>query len=150
MFSGTAFAFILTLRQTYIYDVVVQTGDDHTVDGTDCFVTGNGGGTGAGDDDIDNGYTILYSPVYDLSGLNDALLTYWKWYSNNLGAAPNSDFWHVEVSSDGGSTWSTLEYTTESTSNWTRMRFLLGSYIELSSQVIKWMWLILKKIIIFV
>lgn len=53
--------------------------------GTECYVTGNGGGN-AGDDDIDNGHTILSSPVFDLSGYTDAYISYYSWFFNDGGA----------------------------------------------------------------
>ena len=43
-----------------------------TVDGTDCFVTGNGGGT-SGTDDVDEGPTTLFTPVFDLSEVGAGL-----------------------------------------------------------------------------
>jgi choice-of-anchor B domain-containing protein len=58
--------------------------------GTECYVTGNGGGN-AGDDDIDNGYTTLSSPVFDLSTYTDPYLSYYRWFFNDggNGSAPN-------------------------------------------------------------
>ncbi len=58
--------------------------------GTECYVTGNGGGN-AGDDDLDNGYSRLVSPVFDLTGYTDAYVSYYRWFFNDGGAgsAPN-------------------------------------------------------------
>lgn len=69
--------------------------DINTDLGNDCYVTGNGGGN-AGDDDIDNGYTILSSPPFDLTGYADAYISYYHWFFNDGGAgsAPN-DSLHV-------------------------------------------------------
>ena len=52
--------------------------------GSDCYVTGNGGGN-AGDDDVDNGNTILYSPIFDLSTYTDPYLSYYHWFFNDGG-----------------------------------------------------------------
>ncbi len=52
--------------------------------GTDCYVTGNNGGS-AGSDDIDNGYTILRSPLFDLANYNDPYISYYKWFFNDGG-----------------------------------------------------------------
>ena len=56
-------------------------GDDF---GTECFVTGNGGGQ-AGSDDVDNGTTILTSPVFDLSDYQDPYLSFNHWFANGGG-----------------------------------------------------------------
>ena len=42
------------------------------------------------------------SDIYNLSTYNDVLLTYWRWYTNNLGNNPGNDIWNVQVSSDSG------------------------------------------------
>src|SRR5690606_2233406 len=84
--------------------------DDHTpAPGVNCFFTGQGTiGGGDGDADVDNGRTTLISPVLDLSS-GDATISYWRWYSNGLGAAPNSDVFAVDVSADNGQSWIRVE-----------------------------------------
>jgi choice-of-anchor B domain-containing protein len=65
--------------------------DDVTTDfGTDCFTTGNNGGA-AGDDDVDGGYTLLRSPLFDVHTYNEPYLSYYRWFFNDGGAgtAPN-------------------------------------------------------------
>jgi hypothetical protein len=37
------------------------------------------------------------------------IVGYYRWYSNNQGDAPGTDFWVVDVSNDGGTTWSSVE-----------------------------------------
>ena len=68
-------------------EFIVQTNEDHTVDGDNCFVTGNElvDTSSPGQADVDGGETVLYSDIYNLSNYNDVLLTYWRWYTNNLG-----------------------------------------------------------------
>jgi hypothetical protein len=70
-----------------------------------CYVTGN-----SGDEDVDDGTTILYSPIMDAS--NAPVLSYYRWYSNGVscdGADPNNDIFEVDISDDGGTTWMGLE-----------------------------------------
>ena len=70
-----------------------------------CFVTGN-----SGTEDVDDGTTILYSPVMDAS--EGPVLSYHRWYSNGAdcsGADPNNDIFEVDISSDGGGSWMNLE-----------------------------------------
>ena len=58
----------------------VQPGEDHTEDGTFCYITGNGYQEGNGGyDDVDAGKTSLISPSFDLSSYDDVVLTFWRW-----------------------------------------------------------------------
>jgi hypothetical protein len=124
---------------TYLYDSVVQPENDYSDQGTQCFVTGNAGGSSVGADDIDNGKTTLFSPVYDLSEFDDVLVSYWYWYSNNQGSAPGSEEWQVYVSNNAASSinpsWVPFQITSISTAGWQQYRSLLGGTLNLSSQV---------------
>ena len=91
--------------------VVPSEGGDRCDSGTDadgsgrCYVTGN-----SGDEDVDNGTTILYSPILDAS--QAPVLSYYRWYSNGVscdGADPNNDIFEVDISSNGGASWMNLE-----------------------------------------
>jgi hypothetical protein len=88
-----------------------QPEDDHTpAPGVNCFFTGQGTvGGGLGEADVDGGTTTLVSPVIDLSGLASPRISYWRWYSNDTGATPNTDTFVVDISNDGGATWVTAE-----------------------------------------
>lgn len=85
-------------------------------DGTRGDPTVDGDGSGAawltdnvlGNSDVDNGTTILTSPVLDASH-PATRLSYWTWFSNTAGAAPNEDVMTVEVSANNGGTWTTVE-----------------------------------------
>jgi hypothetical protein len=108
----------------------VQTEDDHTAaPGNHCFVTANGfvGGTG-GAHDVDRGQTTLLSPVYDLTGGNNVAISYWRWYTNDLGYNPGEDIWAVDISNDGGQTWAAVEQTTASNNAWQEVDFDLADY----------------------
>ena len=54
------------------------------------YVTGNGGGS-AGADDVDEGGTLLTSPVFDATGLPDPHIRFWHWFYNAGGAGPVDD-----------------------------------------------------------
>ncbi len=69
-----------------------------------CFVTG----LQDGDHDVDDGTTILTSPVLDASDQR-ATLSYHRWYANRLGGHPANDIFVVEVSDNGGLDWTVLE-----------------------------------------
>ena len=68
-----------------------------------CWLTDNVDGNS----DVDGGQTILTSPVLDAS--EATTVRYMRWYSNTFGASPNADVFVVEISDDGGSSWSELE-----------------------------------------
>ncbi|MBX3358135.1 MAG: hypothetical protein KF745_06880 [Phycisphaeraceae bacterium] len=78
--------------------------------GSQCFFTGQGTvGGAAGQADVDGGQTTLTSPTFSLAGSADGLISYWRWYSNNQGAAPAADTFLIDVSSDNGATWRRAE-----------------------------------------
>jgi len=80
--------------------------------GPACWITGQHPGGGAGANDVDNGKTTLFSPVFDLGGIDDGkmvLASYWRWYSNAAGANPFNDIFVVDVSADGGASWTNVE-----------------------------------------
>ena len=52
----------------------------------------------------------------DLSGASLAVVSYWRWYSNDQGNAPSSDYWVVQVNT--GSGWTNLENTLSSSNAW--------------------------------
>jgi Zn-dependent metalloprotease len=106
-----------------------QPADDHTAaPGVLCWVTGALAGTSAGSYDVDGGSSVLYSPLFELAGASDVSVSYWRWYSNNLGNAPNEDYWTVQISNDGGASWTNVEYTTASSNAWVNIVFDLDTY----------------------
>ena len=68
---------------------------------------------------------------YDLSEYSAALISYWKWYTNNQGNNPNSDYWIVQVTNDGEN-WIYLQNTNESFNFWKYEQFILNEYISLN------------------
>jgi choice-of-anchor B domain-containing protein len=101
----------------------VQPEDDHTPDpGVQCWVTGQGTVGGAiGDADVDGGATTLTTSAFDLGGLEQPMIEYQRWYSNDAGANPGEDAWVVEMSPDGGANWYSVELTQTSAASWTRV-----------------------------
>ena len=87
-----------------------QPEDDNSATGARCWVTGQGNqGGGLGDNDVDGGTTTLLTPVMDMSALDTPFVSYYRWYSNSAGAGPNADVFRVEISNNGGSSWSLVE-----------------------------------------
>jgi hypothetical protein len=114
----------------------VQLENDHTADpGTDCWVTGPEAGSGAGSFDVDGGKTTLFSPVFDLAGGTNVQISYWRYYTNDAGNAPNSDYWDVDISNDGGATWTMVEHTLQSDATWQQVLIDLADYFPAAGQV---------------
>ncbi len=114
-----------------------QPGDDHTAGaGANCWFTGQGSAGGAiGEQDVDGGVTTLMSPAYNLTGYDSVYVSYWRWYSNNQGSAPNADSMPVQVSADNGVTWVLLEDVSENANAWVSKSFRLNDFITPSAQV---------------
>ncbi|MFN8177827.1 MAG: FlgD immunoglobulin-like domain containing protein [bacterium] len=117
---------------TGIWTRVIPIGGDGASPTTDAtpdpgayaFVTGQcsgslcSGGCSLGCNDVDGGTTTLFSPIYDLTGATQAKIKYSRWYNNDTGADPNNDTWVVDVSNDGGTTWTNVESTMVSQHAW--------------------------------
>ena len=116
-------------------DLGSQPEDDHTDQGVNCFVTDGRAGASAGNFDVDGGKTTLFSPIYDLSTYQQAVIRYYKWYSNERGNAPFDDFWVVDISNDSGATWVSVENTNQPTDEWTLVQFLAEDYVSISDKV---------------
>jgi len=114
----------------------VQPDDDHTLAGTQCFVTGNAAFTGSnsGAGDVDGGRTTLQSPVYAIPPGVSPVISYWRWYSNDLGDTPGQDSWVVQVR-DQNNIWVDLENTTSSANSWTQSLFLAKHFFDQPSQL---------------
>jgi len=102
---------------------IIQPGDDHTSDGSLCFVTGSLAGEDADSNDVEGGPISLVSPMFDLSG-GDGILSYWRWY--HMSGAMDDAFL-VEISNDNGATWTVLESVTQR-EEWTRPVFLISRH----------------------
>ncbi|MBU1698528.1 MAG: PepSY domain-containing protein, partial [Candidatus Eisenbacteria bacterium] len=113
-----------------------QPENDHTpAPGVSAYITQCAAGSGQGSYDIDGGKTTLMSPVFDLSSYSSATASYYRWYSNDTGSGAGEDYWVVQVTDDGWSTWATLENTNVTNRSWLQMQFDLGSLVNLNHQV---------------
>lgn len=112
---------------------------DHTIGFSGyCFLTGvsPGSDAGIGANDVDAGHTTLLSPVMDLTLYENPVLSYWRWYANApaTGANPASDWWQVEISSDGGDSWQYLENTLQQDISWRRNAFRVADYLDITDE----------------
>ncbi|MCK4873880.1 MAG: hypothetical protein KAS72_14260 [Phycisphaerales bacterium] len=86
-----------------------QPENDHTpAPGTICYVTDGRAGSSVGTYDIDGGKTTLLTPIFDGSE-GEVAISYWRWYCNDAGASPNADIFVIDISDDGGSSWTNVE-----------------------------------------
>ena len=89
-----------------------------------CYVTGN-----QTDEDVDGGTTVLTSPLIDCT--TGSAVSYLRWYNNGTtcsGADPLNDIMEVDISYDGGATWSNLETVgpvEQSSGGWFNPSFVL-------------------------
>jgi hypothetical protein len=98
-----------------------------------CYVTGNGGGQ-IGDDDVDNGETVLVSPVMDLSTYGSPKLKYYRWFANGGGQGNPNDTLRIEISN--GQTTVVLSRVIGLTQNfWKQDSFLLSNYIAITNNM---------------
>ncbi|MBN4072239.1 choice-of-anchor B family protein, partial [Flavobacteriales bacterium AH-315-E23] len=100
---------------------------------TDCYdqayVTGNGGGS-VGNDDVDDGNTIVKSPLFDVTGYADPYVKYHRWFFNDGGSGTPNDTLTVRISN--GIVFVVLEEVTESSpgnSSWVPKSFKISDYI---------------------
>jgi hypothetical protein len=118
-----------------------QPEDDHSAaGGTTCFVTGQGTiGGSLGENDIDGGPTTLTTPNLDLSTFDDATVSYYRWFNNATGAEPNADLLTVDISNDGGTSWTNVETIgpegEEVVGGWILSGFNVADYVVPTNQV---------------
>jgi hypothetical protein len=114
---------------------IAQPEDDHTTaPGVNAYITQCAAGLSDGTYDVDGGKTTLLSPVFNLTGYTQATVSYYRWYSNDMGASPGLDYWVVDVTGDG-TNWVHLENTNVSNRSWALQSFNVGDYVGLTSQV---------------
>ncbi len=110
--------------------VITQPEDDHTADGTMCYVTGPLAGSSATAYDVDRGPTRLTSPLLAPDGL-DPYVSYWRWYY--IGSTLDDQL-VVEVSNNNGASWVTVESIARS-QQWTYAEWKISDYVTPTDQV---------------
>ena len=87
--------------------------------------------------DVDDGTTILTSPVFDLSQ-GDARIHYARWYSNNFGNDPFNDVFEVYISNNNGTSWTLVETVgpvEQASGGWYEHSFWVSDFVTPSSQM---------------
>ena len=92
-----------------------------------CWLTGNR----PGNSDLDGGPTILTSPIYDLSGVSGAQVSYARWFQSINGVP---DELTVQFSDNGGTTWTTVETVPHTPSGWVVATFNAEDFVSLNDR----------------
>ncbi len=111
-----------------------ESGDPDT-GGAFCYITGLNGGGQAGDLDLDGGTTRLISPTLDFSS-GDGLISYKRWFFCNDGSAAERDEMIVAVSSNGGSSYTTVETIELKAGGWIENSFRVSDYVTPTANVV--------------
>ena len=102
-----------------------------------CWLTDNSTAD-ACNSDVDSGSTVLTSGVIDLQGIDAPVLSYSRWFNNSAGAAPNTDTFTVDYSTNGIS-WSNLETVgpagADVDGGWVRVTWELAEIVGDASQI---------------
>jgi hypothetical protein len=118
---------------------------DHTPgSGTMCYVTGNHPDSVNIDQaDVDNGKTSLTTVAFDLAGMSEPTIGYWRWFASHFpmgvslghdGPDP-ADFLAVLISNDNGVTWTTVDTTRGLENHWTERAIRVADYVVPTGQV---------------
>jgi len=107
-----------------------QPGNDHTVNGTKCFVTGRLGG-GIGNNDLDGGPTILTSPTLDMSQAGGEINFYVWFYHSNFGTQEPLS---VMISNDNGLNWIGMDTLLHDPA-WRLKSYKVSDYVTPTGQV---------------
>lgn len=101
---------------------------------TQCFITQQYPGSGdARNNDVDNGTSILRSPVLDLGG-SDAVVSYARWHYSSDEIGSVLDPLVTEISNNG-TTWVVVDSTLSTNREWQVHSFTVSDYVTPTSTV---------------
>lgn len=120
-------------EQTTFDNSVSNPGEDAEGDcGSEAYVTGNAGG-GAGNDDVDDGVTILRSPLMDLTSYTSPVFNFYYWFFNAGGSGNPNDSYVVKATN--GSSTVTLASLSTTNGSWTNAALPLEGFIGITDQM---------------
>jgi choice-of-anchor B domain-containing protein len=85
--------------------------------GNQCYLTGNDGAGGVGNDDVDGGNTVLTSPLMDLTNYSDVAISFYAWFVNGGGSGDPDDQMTVTLN-NGTELITLLTITSIGTNGW--------------------------------
>lgn len=104
--------------------------------GVKAMVTNNGtAGGGASASDLDGGPSVATSPSFSLLGVDHPTLSYSRWYANDDTLTPSEvDPLVIEISNDGGTTWTLVEQVASHGNNsWRSVNFQVENIVPLTA-----------------
>ncbi len=117
---------------------LIQPGDDHTEDGSYCFVTGSQGGFNFYQHALMRGKTSVISPTFDISAAANPLITFYRWFAvlslGQMGSSEDKPYWIVSVSGDNGDTWITIDSSTATTDEWQKNMLVIPDEVNSSKK----------------
>ncbi|WP_448510547.1 hypothetical protein [Immundisolibacter sp.] len=118
-----------------------QPGSGHN--STNCLYTAaNPDPTQAGVDDVDGGEVMATSPAFNGTGYPSVRVDLWRWFVNEY-TDDAGDYYKLEASNDGGSTWTLIDEVPDAVSikngaminQWNNTVVNLESYLTLTSNM---------------
>jgi len=106
--------------------------DDTTPAGTQCYTTGNGGGSG-GTDDVDGGATTLTTARFDLSAVTTPRIELSVWYVDT--GDRRDDVLTIDVSNDDGQSWTPLDVVPRTTDGWERESWVVSEHVTPTAEM---------------
>lgn len=82
--------------------------------------------------DVDGGRTSIISPVFDLRNYGDPVISYMRWYTNDMGTSPTLDNWEVYITNDGIN-WRLVERNRRSDRSWRRNVIRVSEFVAPSA-----------------
>lgn len=100
--------------------------------GTMCFVTGQTPVPGGpGDNDVDAGKTSLTTAAYDMTGMVQPTIAFWRWFY----ASTANGSLVVQISNNNGASWIDVETSTGIRNTWVERTIDVASYLPATSLV---------------
>jgi len=102
--------------------------------GVNAWVTGPLAGTGLGSFDVDTGTTTIASPLIDITGRPSPQLIVSAFFNNDFGANPGEDPFRVDISGNGGASWTPVLSTLTDIAAWTTLQFAIVPAVPATNQ----------------
>jgi hypothetical protein len=100
---------------------------DHTTHSGLCLMTGDGT---VSNSEVAYGTTTVLTPVFDISGFTNPVVSYYRWFSNESGYWNfKNDPWIVKIRDASGNSWQTVENTYQCDDNWRRRIFRTSNFL---------------------
>ncbi len=117
-------------------NITAWPGADHTTGSGMCLQTGSSTPSltnfyGQG---VSSGTSTVVTPVFDLTGYLNPVVSYYRWFSNDQNTNFKSDPWVVKIGDTAGN-WQTVERTYQSDVNWRRRVFQVHSYLPSAGKI---------------